>query len=235
MGVAVAVELAWRRVQQWAAAVTPSPPPKGDRPTDQWGASRAALAALEEANGAVQRLSRLIVRLFDVAQARTGTLEMKPAACDLVALVREEVAAQRALAPERTIRFDLGAGTPVPAVADGDRIGQVLANYLTNALKYSPADQPVEVSVEVQADQARVSVRDAGPGLSTEEQTRVWELFHRAPGVTAHSGWGGSMGVGLWVSKRLVELHDGGQVGVESVVGQGSTFWFTLPLGGPTG
>jgi signal transduction histidine kinase len=141
------------------------------------------------------------------------------------------VAAQRAAAPGRTITLDLpGGGGPVWVTADADRLGQVLANYISNALKYSAADQPAEVGLEVTAGLAVVSVRDHGPGLPWEEQVRVWELFHRAPGVEVQSGADGSLGMGLHICKRLVELHPGGRVGVESAVGEGSAFWFRLPL-----
>jgi signal transduction histidine kinase len=147
-------------------------------------------------------------------------------------------------APGRTIRLHTPPapedGGPVPVVpvdADADRNGQVVANYVTNALKYSPPDQPVDVSVEARRGRARVAVRDAGPGIPKAERLRVWELFHRAPGVTPQGGTqsgahGGSLGLGLYISKAIVAAH-GGRVGVESAVGAGSTFWFTLPLAGP--
>jgi PAS domain S-box-containing protein len=229
-GVVMGVEVAQRRVKQLADAIPPPPPPpQGHRPGDQPDPMRAALATLERADAAAHRLSRLIVQLFDVAQARSGILDLKVDTCDLAALVSEQVAEQRALAPERSLRLELEAGTAVPVVGDSDRLGQVLANYLTNGLKYSPDDQPVEVSLRVEAGWVRVAVRDGGPGLPSEEQARVWELFHRAPGVAAQGSWGGSMGLGLYICQQIVELH-GGEVGVESAVGQGSTFWFTLPL-----
>jgi len=106
--------------------------------------------------------------------------------------------------------------------------GQVLTNYLANALKYAPVDQPVSVRLEVAASSARVSVRDLGMGLTAEQQQRVWERFYQvaAPG---HQGPDGGLGLGLAIARAIVEQHHG-QVGVESAPGRGSTFWFTLPL-----
>ena len=106
--------------------------------------------------------------------------------------------------------------------------GQVLTNYLANALKYAPVDQPVSVRLEVAASSARVSVRDLGMGLTAEQQQRVWERFYQvaAPG---HQGPDGGLGLGLAIARAIVEQHHG-QVGVQSAPGRGSTFWFTLPI-----
>jgi signal transduction histidine kinase len=122
----------------------------------------------------------------------------------------------------------------VPVLADEDRLCQVLANYLTNALKYSPDDAPVTVRLDVKRTKrtARVAVRDHGPGLPPDEQQRIWEPFHRAPGVVVCSDSAekaGSLGLGLHICKTIIEGH-GGQVGVESAEGRGATFWFSLPL-----
>lgn len=76
---------------------------------------------------------------------------------------------------------------------------------------------------------AQVSVRDKGPGLPLAERERVWERFYRVPGVEVQSGSGVGLGVGLHLCQTLIECHDG-QVGVQSRPGEGSTFWFTLPL-----
>src|SRR5262249_42137869 len=140
-----------------------------------------------------------------------------------------QVELQRLVVSDRTVRLDLPAKRLVPALADADRIGQVVTNYLTNALKYSPPDRPVAVSLTVRKHQARVAVRDEGPGLPHGEQVRVWEPFHRVPGITVQSAGGESLGLGLHICKIIVEAH-GGKVGVESEVGAGSTFWFSLPL-----
>ncbi len=192
----------------------------------QFAALRDSLLVLDH-NG--ERLAHLVARLFDVAQARTGMFSLTLAPCDMVELLREQVAAQCVAAPARTIRLELLNVDTVPVLADADRLNQVLANYLTNALKYSAEDRLVVVRLEVLDQQARVSVLDQGPGLSAEEQERVWEIFHRAPGIEVRNGESGSLGLGLYICKTIIERH-GGTVGVTSAVGQGSTFWFTVPL-----
>jgi PAS domain S-box-containing protein len=190
-------------------------------------------ASVLAANQSADRLIRLVALLFDVARARSGTLELQLAPCDLAALVREQVVTQRIAAPDRTIDLVLPNTQFVRVRADADRLGQVLTNYLSNALKYSPANQPVTVQLEILETQAVVSVTDYGPGLPVEEQSHIWEWFHRVPGIEVKYESGessGSLGLGLHICKQLVELHPDGRVGVESVVGQGSTFWFRLPL-----
>jgi PAS domain S-box-containing protein len=177
--------------------------------------------------------ARLLALLFDTAALRAGKLELHRAPLDLVALVRAQVAGLRIAAPERTIRLHLPAsGEHIVVEADADRIGQVVANYLTNALKYSPPDRPVEVRVAAHGGRARVIVCDQGPGIPTEEQARVWELFHRAPGAIAHGTTPGgtprstpggvhtgSLGLGLHICKAIIRAH-GGQVGVKSTLGE---------------
>jgi signal transduction histidine kinase len=113
-------------------------------------------------------------------------------------------------------------------VVDAGRIEQVVTNYLTNALKYSPVDRPVEVGIEVETEHVRVWVRDYGEGVPLAEQEYIWERFHRAQGVEVQSGTGVGLGLGLYISRMIIERHQG-QVGVQSTPGQGATFWFTLP------
>jgi PAS domain S-box-containing protein len=227
------ISLATGRFERLAAAVlahTPDPDL-----AEQVAATRRSL---DETSQSVDRLARLVALLFDTSLVHAGKLELHRVPCDLVALVREPVEALRLAHPQRTIDLQvLAAGPgpgPVPVVADADRIGQVVTNYLTNALSYSPEDQAVAVRVDVPGADARVAVADHGPGLPPREQGRIWQAFYRAEGVRVQSGSGSGLGLGLHICKTIVEAH-GGQVGVESALGKGSTFSFTLPLAQATG
>jgi PAS domain S-box-containing protein len=199
--------------------------------------------ALGDAKHQLDRLSRLMQQLLDVTQAQQGILVLNRQPCHLEDLVRAMVEEQRLLTPSRTLTLSLpdAGALPVMVDADAERLGQVLINYLANAVRYSPADQPIEVALQVVApviEQASkdgreasarvawVAVRDHGPGIAPEEQATIWDRFQRARSTSEASG---GLGLGLYIVRTIVERH-GGQMGVESAVGEGATFWFTLPL-----
>ncbi len=188
------------------------------------------LELLNRAEHQVRIQNRLVSDLLDVSRIQSNRLNLHLHYCDLLEIVRETVAAQRAATPLHLITLTITDIMTIPIMADGDRVGQVISNYLTNALKYSPTSQPVEVSVVIiDGTRARVSVSDKGAGLSVEEQAHLWQRFYRVPGITAQSDSGVGLGLGLYICRTIIELHQG-QVGVESTPGQGSTFWFTLPI-----
>jgi signal transduction histidine kinase len=224
--------------------------------------ARAAVA-LETTAGNLERLWRLVQQLLDVSRVRQGTFVLNRQRLQLADAARASIEEQRLLNPERTIELDLSnlseltdpGAEAISVDADADRLGQVLSNYLANAVRYSPEDQPIVVSLRVAEEQvarpqtaddagtaaaspgmepavecpsqrvARVEVRDHGMGISREEQATIWDRFQRAKNVSEASG----LGLGLYIARMIVEMH-GGNVGVESEPGQGSTFWFTLPL-----
>ncbi len=187
-----------------------------------------ARTLLAYAELSLQRLTRLADDLIDDTRIREGRLTFLLAACELGAIVGASVEEQRALEPLRTIRLELPTAQPVPLVADAERIAQVITNFLTNALKYSKEDRPVTVRLQVErvvtGDLARVAVHDEGPGLSLSEQAHMFERFPPIEGNAVQSGSGVSLGLGLYISKAIIEAH-GGRVGVESAMGEGSIFW----------
>jgi PAS domain S-box-containing protein len=180
----------------------------------------------------IKLLDRLVNDLLDISRSQTNQLELNLVPCDLTTIVREVITEQQHLWPNRTITLDPPDNTNAPIYADPDRINQVITNYLTNALKYSSEDRPVQVMLQPEKKGVRVLVKDQGPGLSPDEQARIWDRFHRAQGVEVLSTSQSSMvglGLGLYISKTIIEQHHG-SVGVESSPNSGSTFWFTLPL-----
>lgn len=183
---------------------------------------------LDRTQRQVERLDRLVGDLLDISRIEAGRLTLRAERCDLRAVVSEAVAEQRSTWADRTITLNL-PNAAVAVEADVDRIGQVVTNYLTNALKYSQGDQRVVVTMALGEDDVRVAVRDYGPGLTEEQCEQLWERFSRISGIDVQSGSFVGLGLGLYISRTIVERH-GGRVGVESEAGEGSTFWFTLPL-----
>lgn len=190
----------------------------------------------------IQLLNRLVGDLIDLSRIQVNKLNLyiSPNPCDLTQIVCDVVESHRQIVPSRTIHLELPAhiaDTPsstmdTPAIlvhADSARVIQVITNYLTNALKYSPANRPITISIKVDHAMAIVSVHDEGSGLSADEQKRIWERFYQTGGLkTLHKTHVG-LGLGLYISRSIIEQHHG-QVGVESAPGKGSTFWFSLPL-----
>lgn len=216
------VQLAAKRLSNLTTAVAPEN-------SMLVGKIENARRNLKDAEHSTQHLAVLVDRLLDAARIQTGKLEVRPEAANLVAIVRTTVQAQRLAAPHRVIRCKLPSTLAVPTFADSTRVGQVLMNYLSNALKYSPEDSSVEVVLEAGRKQARVSVRDEGAGIARAKQKRIWSRFEQIDGAPQGGRTDPGLGLGLYISRAIVEAH-GGRVGIKSTVGQGSTFWFSLPL-----
>lgn len=182
---------------------------------------------LERAHAPAVRLNRLIADLAEVAQMQSGRLALHRVPCDVGEIITKAIAEQQVSWPGRQLQIQLPIQR-AQIVGDPDRIGQVVTNYLTNALKYAPVG-PIEVRLISEATQVRVQVQDHGPGLPPDEHERIWQRFYRSPNAQSQDGTGSNLGMGLSICRNVIAQH-GGQTGVTSAPGAGSTFWFTLPI-----
>ncbi len=170
-----------------------------------------------------ERLLGMIASLVDANRLEAGELPLKREAHDLSALARVALESTRHLADERSVRVELKS-EPVMAGVDKEIIQRVLTTMVGNAIKASYEKGRVCVAVERDPSQARVTVTDEGPGIRAECQGNLFDKF----GVVERGARQYTSGMGLVFSKLAIEAH-GGQIGVESEVGQGCMFWFTLP------
>jgi two-component system OmpR family sensor kinase/two-component system sensor histidine kinase BaeS len=173
-------------------------------------------------------LSRLVADLRELAQAEAGQLQLALQPTDLGGVLRQTVDSFMPFAEARGA--DLGLHLPPslpPVQADPDRLGQVMRNLVSNALRHVPAGGRVAIEARREGPQVLVSVQDDGPGIPPEQLERVFDRFYR--GDAGRSRDSGGSGLGLAITRYLVEAQ-GGRIGVESQPGQGTRFWFTLAV-----
>ena len=177
-----------------------------------------------------EQLDRCIADLIDVTRLETGKLLIERGPVELEALVLDVVLSLDHQARQSDIELFSNCAEAPEVLADSVRVRQVVQNLIGNALKFTPAGGTVEAGIEPVAhndEVVRVFVRDTGRGIPGEQLERIFERLHQ---VDSESDVGkGGLGLGLSISKEIVELH-GGVLGVTSTLGQGSTFHFTLPL-----
>lgn len=185
-------------------------------------------AYLEKMERAIGRVEILVNDLVDVARVDSGKLTLRfERESDLAALCQQVVDEQIA-ASERDVTLELPKQQQIELELDPDRISQVLTNLIANALKFSPPEAAVLVTVALAGDEAVISVRDHGLGIPPEQLPHIFERFYQAPNITVQSGSKIGLGLGLFISHEIVERH-GGRLWAESTPGKGSTFAFTLP------
>jgi signal transduction histidine kinase len=173
----------------------------------------------------VQSLIRLIDDMLDVSRIRTGKLSIRPSRTDLAELVGNVVESFAAQMEACGCELRLERAESIIGVWDAFRIEQVLANLLTNAMRYG-AGKPVWVSVTSCADGACIEVRDHGIGISPQSLERIFCQFERAEGSEGSAG----LGLGLFIADQIVRAHNG-RIQVQSEEGQGSQFRVLMPLG----
>lgn len=177
-------------------------------------------------------LSRLVDDMLDLSKIEADRLEIRSEPLDLGTSLRETVEQLRPMANDKGLALTVEIDENLPdALADGQRLRQVVLNLISNALKFTEkGGVTLRCSVLERYDMLRISVHDTGIGISPAALDYIFEAFRQADGSTTRR-FGGT-GLGLTIARKLVELQ-GGEVAVESIVGQGSTFSFTLPLASP--
>jgi PAS domain S-box-containing protein len=174
----------------------------------------------------IDRMSRLILELLDVSRIETGRLEIRREAISWSHFVRDVVHRHHTAFSDRRFHVSVTADDKIVS-GDRDRLEQVLGNLLENAVKYSPDGSDVTVTVEDRVDSVVTAVCDRGIGIPADELGQVFERFHRGRQVSS-TNYGG-LGLGLYTTRQIIERH-GGSIWVESKEGQGTTFYFSLPV-----
>jgi PAS domain S-box-containing protein len=179
-----------------------------------------------------ERLVRLINDILDIKKIEAGRLELHLKKVSVSLVVERAVEAMQGFATEQKVTLKSEVPADATVEIDEDRIVQVLTNFISNAVKYSPHQGTVSICVKTNQDAAagsvaRISVKDQGPGIEAADLDKLFKMFQQVD--SSDSRPKGGTGLGLAISKALVE-HHGGTVGVDTKIGEGSSFWFELPV-----
>jgi NtrC-family two-component system sensor histidine kinase KinB len=175
-----------------------------------------------------ERLQGIVDDLLDLSRIQAGHLTLNLQRVPTGLLLEQALGAHRGAAEERGVRLITEVSPEAEEVqVDADRLQLVLSNLVGNGIRHTPTGGEVAVRVAREGERVRFEVKDTGEGIPPEAQARIFEKFYRAPGAPA-----GGAGLGLSIARDIVQAH-GGELGVVSTPGQGSTFWFTLPQPGP--
>lgn len=172
-----------------------------------------------------EQMKVLIAELLDLAQMEAGGLAIERKAVDAASMMDDAVEVFRPAASEKHLRIASQSTPSVLTLADRDRLLQVLSNLIGNAIKFTPEGGSITAELKRADGEALFSISDTGPGIAADELSRIWGRFWQ-------SRRDGGVGLGLTIAKGLVEAH-GGRIWVESVVGVGTKFHFTIPLADP--
>jgi len=184
---------------------------------------------LEIAHNNSVRLLHLVNDILDMEKIEAGKMVFNMKPLDITEVVAQSIAANQGYADQHQVRFVLAPASQAAMVnADSDRLSQVMANLLSNAAKWSNPDDEVSIAVRRERDKVRVAVTDHGSGIPEEFRERIFSKFSQADGSDSRNKSTGT-GLGLSITKKIVE-HLGGDIGFDSQVGVGTTFYFDLPV-----
>ena len=180
---------------------------------------------IDKASKQVDKLTAIIHDLMDVTKIQAGKLDLNITEFDLVVLI-EECIEQCQIETIRRFNIQIHSGTAMIVNADRNRIDQVLCNLLTNAMKYSPQSDLIEIDIKkIEGGGVKVSVKDNGIGIPEDKVNNIFDRFYRVENTSKNFS---GIGLGLFISSEIIKRHQG-EIGVESTFGSGSTFWFSLP------
>lgn len=185
--------------------------------------------SIESIDAEVNRLTRLVNSLLLLAQAESGYLRLNLEPIELDTLLIEVHQELHLLAQNKKLQLELSEIEQVQIRGDRDRLKQVLLNLVSNAIQYTPSGGKVTLSLQRSGQQARLVVRDTGPGIPPEDLPHIFERFYRAEKSRTRSGHGGGFGLGLSIAKWIVDHHNG-YIQVESRLGEGTAFIVWLPI-----
>ncbi|GEM_PF-1442560 len=180
---------------------------------------------LQDIEEETDKLTELISNLLEMSRIEAGILQINPAPIDLIDVLTNAVSTAQVRLLDHPLHLSVPQKLPY-CLGDPRRIEQVVANLLDNAAKFSAAGTPIEIRAEQQGQELVVSVSDQGVGIAPEHLDQIFDRFYQIK--TAHSSGRHGIGLGLAICRGLVEAQ-GGRIWAESVVGQGSTFYFSLP------
>ena len=184
-------------------------------------------AMVEKMDSQLNRLTNLIADLLDVTKINSGKLQFNKSWFSFNNIIAENVQDLQHTTHKHILETDFKETGEI--YSDKDRIGQVITNLITNAIKYSPHSDKIIVSTELKGTEVTVCVKDFGIGIPQDKQDRVFEQFYRVSGSKQHTFPG--LGLGLYISSEIIR-REGGKMWVNSVEGKGSTFCFSLPVDG---
>jgi len=191
---------------------------------------QAKLLSIAHANA--ERLLLLINDILDFSKLESASLPMSIERQPLEPVVRQAAQNLRMLLEERRIQLEIAVPADLPeGLLDPHRVTQVVTNLLSNAIKFSPPGGRVRIEASSSEEVLRLSVRDHGDGIASKDLPRLFKKFQQIDSGSTRKV--GGTGLGLVISKGIIEQH-GGRIGVESLPGEGSTFWFTLPVATPS-